>query len=595
MPALTSDSSLNGMSWTADLFTATQWLQIDEHFGMPLGDSLKKDPLSSPSKGKLSLSQRLDTLEDRQPPLDEAKKQPLLNPKTDISSDDDSDTATIKRLKPFASILPRHLDEKKGNDTPVSSPAGGQRVLLPLPILDASAVTTPHTNSFLPETRSGGQSLIDTPHMQHLERLSGSNKSPAEEPEKEEGNRNVLVAGLGGSVDDAGLLALFEGFGPIESALVMLDVGTGRSRGFGFVMFERHEDAATACEVMHLKRVGDLRLRVMPSLHRKSVAGSETVFVRNLPRVVDETAVYALMGQYGSVRAVNLVEDHRGKPKAEGESTTVPTGGEMNEYWVATITFASTAEAKASISALHGKKGECTWALQGGMITLSLSLPLLVKFAEGREERKSRQHNLATAYVDQLRVRAAYERSKAKALQEQVVTEQTKQNTANPSLQGLQAHHASAHPNQAAPSAAAAQHHHHYLHSHSHLHATGYPHSPHPATWYPYPAGAHIHLHGHPHHLYPAPLASVGPAVPPATSSADPYAAYRVPHYPPRHHAPHPYPPYSSYPADAYGHSPYGPPLPAAPIHGYPRRTDIPQGAAGLHPGMGYTCCPYAA
>jgi len=45
----------------------------------------------------------------------------------------------------------------------------------------------------------------------------------------------LYVGNLPYSTDDDGLRQMFESFGPVESARVIMDRETGRSKGFGFV------------------------------------------------------------------------------------------------------------------------------------------------------------------------------------------------------------------------------------------------------------------------------------------------------------------------------------------------------------------------
>jgi hypothetical protein len=52
------------------------------------------------------------------------------------------------------------------------------------------------------------------------------------------GHSNVYVKNLADHVDDFGLCQMFEKFGVIKTACVMLDPATKRSRNFGFVKFE---------------------------------------------------------------------------------------------------------------------------------------------------------------------------------------------------------------------------------------------------------------------------------------------------------------------------------------------------------------------
>lgn len=47
--------------------------------------------------------------------------------------------------------------------------------------------------------------------------------------------KKIYVGNLAFSVTDAELKTMFEPFGAVESATLVTDRGTGRSRGFGFV------------------------------------------------------------------------------------------------------------------------------------------------------------------------------------------------------------------------------------------------------------------------------------------------------------------------------------------------------------------------
>jgi RNA recognition motif-containing protein len=53
---------------------------------------------------------------------------------------------------------------------------------------------------------------------------------------------NVYIKNFGEDMDDECLKDLFGKFGPALSVKVMTDE-SGKSKGFGFVSFERHEDA----------------------------------------------------------------------------------------------------------------------------------------------------------------------------------------------------------------------------------------------------------------------------------------------------------------------------------------------------------------
>ena len=57
---------------------------------------------------------------------------------------------------------------------------------------------------------------------------------------------NIFIAGLSYSVNEADLSTLFEEYGTISSAKVIMDRDSGRSKGFGFIEMENKEDANKA-------------------------------------------------------------------------------------------------------------------------------------------------------------------------------------------------------------------------------------------------------------------------------------------------------------------------------------------------------------
>ncbi len=59
---------------------------------------------------------------------------------------------------------------------------------------------------------------------------------------------NIYVSNLNYSVSSEQLQQLFEGFGEVTSAKIILDKDSGRSRGFGFVEMPNEVEANTAIE-----------------------------------------------------------------------------------------------------------------------------------------------------------------------------------------------------------------------------------------------------------------------------------------------------------------------------------------------------------
>jgi heterogeneous nuclear ribonucleoprotein A1/A3 len=63
--------------------------------------------------------------------------------------------------------------------------------------------------------------------------------------------KKLFVGGLSWGITDEDLKKAFESFGEIKEAKVITERDSGRSRGFGFVTYERDEDAKAAISKMN--------------------------------------------------------------------------------------------------------------------------------------------------------------------------------------------------------------------------------------------------------------------------------------------------------------------------------------------------------
>lgn len=61
---------------------------------------------------------------------------------------------------------------------------------------------------------------------------------------------NIYVAGLNFKLNDADLRQLFEEYGEVSSAKVIMDKFTGKSRGFGFVEMNNDGDGQKAIDAL---------------------------------------------------------------------------------------------------------------------------------------------------------------------------------------------------------------------------------------------------------------------------------------------------------------------------------------------------------
>lgn len=73
---------------------------------------------------------------------------------------------------------------------------------------------------------------------------------------------NIYVGNLSYDTGDVRLSELFSQYGQVQSATVVMDRETGRSRGFGFVEMPNAEEARKAIDALHEKEVDGRNLKV---------------------------------------------------------------------------------------------------------------------------------------------------------------------------------------------------------------------------------------------------------------------------------------------------------------------------------------------
>jgi len=83
----------------------------------------------------------------------------------------------------------------------------------------------------------------------------------------------LYVGNLSYETDDAALRELFVPFGEPDSAKVITDRDTGRSKGFGFVEFSNNAEATAAMNALNGKEVNGRALTVNEARPRNDSAG----------------------------------------------------------------------------------------------------------------------------------------------------------------------------------------------------------------------------------------------------------------------------------------------------------------------------------
>ncbi len=85
--------------------------------------------------------------------------------------------------------------------------------------------------------------------------------------------KKLYVGNLSFETTDADLEQMFAAFGTVQSAKVVMDRDTGRSRGFGFVEMSSDEEAQAAIAGLSGKEVGGRSLTVNEARPREDRGG----------------------------------------------------------------------------------------------------------------------------------------------------------------------------------------------------------------------------------------------------------------------------------------------------------------------------------
>jgi RNA recognition motif-containing protein len=83
----------------------------------------------------------------------------------------------------------------------------------------------------------------------------------------------VYVGNLSFDVDSSELQRMFEPYGTVQSAQVVMDRETGRSRGFGFVEMGTDQEAQAAIEALAGRQAGGRSLVVNEAKPRENRGG----------------------------------------------------------------------------------------------------------------------------------------------------------------------------------------------------------------------------------------------------------------------------------------------------------------------------------
>ena len=84
---------------------------------------------------------------------------------------------------------------------------------------------------------------------------------------------NIYVGNLSFDASESELKSLFESYGAVDSAKIIVDQFTNRSRGFGFIEMQNREEGLKAIQELDSKDLGGRSLKVNEARPKNSSGG----------------------------------------------------------------------------------------------------------------------------------------------------------------------------------------------------------------------------------------------------------------------------------------------------------------------------------
>lgn len=185
---------------------------------------------------------------------------------------------------------------------------------------------------------------------------------------------NVYIKNLPDDFDDVQLRDMFEAFGKIISAKIMVDNNNKKSRGFGFVSFEEPEDAEKAVTSMNglentgkylycgraqkkAERQAELKEKFEKiKMERINRYQGVNLYVKNLDDVVDDERLRKEFSQFGTITSAKVMGD----------------GNRSKGFGF--VCFSSPEEATKAVTEMNGR--------------IIVAKPLYVALAQRKEDRR---------------------------------------------------------------------------------------------------------------------------------------------------------------------------------------------------------------
>lgn len=130
--------------------------------------------------------------------------------------------------------------------------------------------------------------------------------------------RNLIINYLPPTWAENDVMSYFSPYGEIENCKVVIDLHTGKSKGYGFVKYKTKESAAKAIEALNGYEIKNKKLKVaVARKHCKEIRNSN-LYVTHLPKTLDDQGLEAIFKEYGKLIECRVLKDKQQRCRGVG-------------------------------------------------------------------------------------------------------------------------------------------------------------------------------------------------------------------------------------------------------------------------------------
>ncbi|XP_058124180.1 ELAV-like protein 4 [Anopheles ziemanni] len=191
---------------------------------------------------------------------------------------------------------------------------------------------------------------------------------------QEDSKTNLIVNYLPQQMTQEEIRSLFSSIGEVESCKLIRDKVTGQSLGYGFVNYQRAEDASKAINTLNGLRLQNKQIKVSFARPSSEAIKGANLYVSGLPKNMLQADLEALFSPYGRIITSRILCDN-----ITARQYSSPTGENGNglSKGVGFIRFDQRMEAEKAIKELNGT------------VPKGSTEPITVKFANNPSSTKT--------------------------------------------------------------------------------------------------------------------------------------------------------------------------------------------------------------